>query len=367
MPNDLLPILPAIRCSSLPAAFKCGGSVRQPLLPVDEVNEAADMGTAAHEASRPLAEGRGIQWEELPALAKRHGVSLEELRMLCGIVQRLWPQIAEHFPLAETEVALEFEVLPGVILSGHLDVAVTAAFLDWKFGRVDRDYSQQINGYSALKLLADPTLEKVDGHVVWVRDGELESYSMDRAQLAEWLEDLRAKVVEWDGVYRPGPHCPHCRRSHECKAANALARRDMAALLDQDDATDLTQLAPEAIVAILEGAKRAAAIGERVKKAIKDYVAAHGPVVSDAGTLSIKLKPRREVDTVAAWTVLQDAGFQDEDFAEVIKISLSKAEKHIAAKAGKGKGAGAIRQLGAALEAANAVRQNPTEELSLTR
>lgn len=360
-----------LRASALPLAFRCPASVRRATLPISETSEPADLGSAAHEALRALPEGRGIQWADLPAIAAKWNVTADELRMLAAMGNGLWPELAPMFPNAMTELALSAEIADGVRLSGHLDalsvVGAEGHALDWKTGRKDSDYSQQMRGYAALTLLDDARLTKVTIFVVWVRDGEVERYTMTREQLPAWLDELRVTVVEWDGVYRPGPHCRYCPRSHECAAVNAIVRRDVSAILDTGGAPSLLDMPPAEIVALYRKAGLVIDYAERVRAIIKAHVETNGDVVTHDGRLTLVQETRRELDTLAAWPVLEAAGFDDDDFAECVKLSLSKVEKRVAQKAGRGKGKAAIQELGAKLQAVGAIKTNTITKLTEKR
>lgn len=368
-------MLRTLRASSMPLAFLCGASVTDAALPINESNGAALLGTAAHEALRSLAERGAIDWDALPALAARYSVPVEDLRVLCALATKLWPELAPSFPEALTEVSLSCEVAPGAVLSGHLDLLSVAGEVaragDWKTGRKDSDYGQQMRAYAALVLLDSLDLSEVTVTVIWVREGEIENYTMRRADLAPWLDQLRSEVVEWNGVYRPGTHCVYCPRSHECAAANAMVRRDVAAIADRDllgrAENELSSMPAGEIVALLRKADTVSRYAERVRQAIKAHVIANGDIVADGARITLDTETRRELDTAAAWPVLERAGFGDEEFAQVVELRVSKVEKVAAKRAGRGGGAAAVRELSAALSAAGAVEVREIQKLALKR
>lgn len=359
----------------MPQAFRCGASVRSGRIAINETHEMATLGTAAHEALRSLAETGEIDWAQVPAIAERFDVSLPELRMLCGMAQKTWPSISASFVNALTEVAISAEVTEGIVLSGHLDLLSVSGNVaragDWKTGRKDSDYTHQMKAYGALVLLENTDLIEVTITIIWVRDGELENYTMRRADLDTWLASLRDNVVNWDDVYRAGAHCAHCPRSHECPAANALIRRDVAALTDQELTESaenaLATMPPDEIIELLRKSDMVAGYAERIRKAVKAHVAQHGDVIAGNVRLTIDTEQRRDIDSLAAWPVLEATGFGDEDFARCIDIRISKAEKIVAERAGRGKGAGAVRALGAALTEAGAVSVREIQKLSAKR
>lgn len=367
----------------MPLAFVCPGSVRPPAVPISQDSAPAALGTAAHVALQHLATHGEIDWAGLDELAGRHAVSVEELRMLCAMAAKLWPSIKDSFAGAWAEIPLSATLPGGLALTGHMaltghvdlmaisDDGKVARVGDWKTGRKDHDYSHQMRAYGALAMLDDIELETVTVTVIWVRDAEIENYTMTRADVREWIRELLDRVVSWDGVYHPGRHCPHCPRSHECDAANALARRDVAGFRDVDLAeraeTELATMTPAAIVELYELAVRVGGYAGRVRDAIRLHVERSGEVAGNGYRLTVETSERRELDPVKAWPVLEAHGFADEDFAACIDIRISRAEKVAAQKAGRGKGAAAVRELAGKLEEAGAVSVRETKTLTQKR
>lgn len=365
----------SIRASSLPLAFRCPGSLERGALRVDSAHEMADLGTAIHEGLRPLAEHGALDWDLLGEIAVRHRVDADDMRALCAIGAKLWPEISASFPDALTEVELTSEIAPGVFVTGHPDFLSRSAKIaragDWKTGRKDSDYSEQMRGYGALVLLDDPELEEVTITVIWLRDAEIENYTMRRADVAPWRERLLGTIVQWDGVYRVGSHCQYCPRSHDCEAANALVRRDVAAMTDRALVAraecEIELMSPGEIIEMVRKASLVASLAGRVRDAVREHVRRHGDIVADGVRLTLEQENRRELDPLKSWPVLEANGFGDEDFAAVIDLRVSRVEKRVAECAGRGKGAAMVRKLRAELEEAGAVSVKTTEKLKEKR
>lgn len=363
-----------LRASSLPLAFLCPASVRPPALRIVQSNNAADLGTAVHEALRSLAETGRVDWDALPAIAERHGVGVDEMRFLCGKAAKLWPDLKDSFPRALTELELSAEIAPGVVLSGHVDLLSVsgrvARAADWKSGYRDSDYSEQMRAYGALVLLDDTTLVEVTITVIWLRAGEIENYTMTRTDAEAWVRRLLERVVGWDGAFFPGNHCHLCPRSHECAAGHALIRRDVAAIADEElvvrAENELERMPAPEVVAVLQKADAVARYAERVRQAIKKHVERHGDIIANGLRLTIDTETRRSIDVLKAWPVL-DKHLSDEDLAECITVSISKAEKVVATRAGRGKGAAAVRALNGELDAAGAVEPKEVKRLVVKR
>lgn len=364
----------SLRASGMPLFFKCSASSQTTKITIRESNGAAEVGTAVHEALRSLAETGSLDWDAIPEIAERYGADLDEVRMLCASANKLWPQLRDSFPNALTEQKLSAEVLPGVLLTGHVDLlsisGTVARAADWKSGRVDSDYRHQMFAYGVLILLEDPTLTEATVTIIWLRDAAIENFTVTREAAAGWVKELGSAVGD-RAVYRPGLHCGHCPRSHECEAANALVRRDVAAMSDRELVAraecELELMEPDQIVDLLAKADLVADYAERVRSAIKKHVLTHGDIVANGVRLTIETEEQRKLAPAAAWPVLEAAGFGDEDFARVIDMKITRVEKVVAEKAGRGEGAAAIRRLSKELEEAGAIELKEVKKLARKR
>ena len=187
-----------IRCSSLPLAFKCAGSTRRGAVPVNESHGAADTGTAGHEGHAIMVRTGKVDWDAVPALARKHEVDEQELRVLLALGLQLWDKVKESFPNASAEVPLKHQI-GRVLLTGHPDVMAASGtvlrILDWKDGRLDTNYREQLLGYCALGLLVTGGATSAESGIGWVRDGEYEAHTMDRAGLYVWMQ--RIDLSRW--------------------------------------------------------------------------------------------------------------------------------------------------------------------------
>lgn len=360
-----------LRCSALPTLMLCPGA-RGDGLRIDPVNDAAGVGSAAHEALRALVERGEPEWDRIPDIAATHGADHDEVRMLVAMARKLWqtPGVGDRHQHPLTEVALSAELAPGVTLSGHADIYSThpggVAYIDdLKTGFVDASYREQMLGYCALALLDDPRLDVAYARLLWVRAGDVEAYSLTRADLPAWRDRVVNAVARWDGTYHPGAHCEHCPLAHSCKARGAMARADAAALLGTPEPIDVMALTPADAMRLRDVADRAEKMGAAVKAALRERVLSGGVVAGDGFALVPEPRVSRELDTLKAWDVLTAEGFVDEDWQAVLDVSLRAVEERVKAKAPRGKGAAAIRDINSKLEAAGAIRR--TEAISIQK
>lgn len=370
-----------LRCSALPRAFLCPGSVREVDLRIESSGEPAQLGSAAHAVldqvvTRDLTSLKDVT--DLEEIAARFGVDLKDLRPLVWYGIEAWTSsLRETMPSAQSEVPLGASGA-GFRLSGHADVIAVgdavAAVNDWKSGRVDADHSHQVKGYAWLIFCLHPAVMTVHASITWLRDQEIETYTITRADADAWADRLRRRVVEWDGrTFHPGPACTYCPRSHDCPAIVASTRRDIAILSEFDPANpdDLARvengiaaLAPADAVALLRRARAIETLAGRVKDMIRRRVQQDGSLASGSGTelRLVATKGNREIDPIRAWPALH-AAMSDDELATCITVSVGAVEDVVAAKAGKGKGAGAKRALAKALEDAGAISRTPGAQL----
>lgn len=365
----------SLRCSSLPLAFTCPGSVRPPTLRIEEANAAADLGTAVHDVMRRLVnDGVTVGGLDLRVIAQQHGVSESELRPLSWYGAKAWDEIRGTMPDAVAELGHEIH-FEEFSLSGHLDVMAesgeTAAVVDFKTGRKDKDHYHQLMGYCLLTFDKHPAVMTIYASVVWIRDQEIETVTVTREAFNEWFAELTSDVVEWDGAYRTGQHCVYCPRSHECPAMIEAMRRDVSVIsaLPMDLDAGLAGLPAPERVAIFRRAKAITAVCERVIGAVRTNVALSGGLLDAEDGMVLRLHTEgagRKIDALKAFPILQNV-LNDEELASCLDVRISRVEQIVAKNAGRGNGASAKRVLNEKLEAAEAVTRATREVLEEVR
>lgn len=362
-----------LRCSSLPIIMACPGAAVPPEVPVREACEPATVGTVGHMLLEQLPENGRINFEEIPAVAKRYDLNEDELSVLCALGTSMWRELEGTFSGADTETSLGQELVPGFFLTGHADglrlYGDVAHGWDWKLGRKDHDYSQQMMGYCALVLLTYPRLERVSFTVLWVRDRDIEGYSMTRDELPGWIRRVVSRVRDWTGQLETGHHCLYCPRYHECTGYQAMARAAIQPFANgsiEEMLGSIEQLPGAEQVDLFERAKTVAAIADRLTQTLRREAIKAGVIKGDGVNLVATEQRRRKVDTESAWPVLQDH-LTDDELASVVHVRLSEAEKIVAKKAGRGKGKAAKEALSEQLDAAGAISYTSTHVVGTRR
>ena len=185
--------LETIRCSSLPLAFRCPGSIHRHghAIAIDHWNEAAEIGSAVH-----LAFERWLKDDEVPdldAISRKFGVDGEEVESLFWKATKLWENIADACgPNFRTEVPMRAEI-GNWELTGHADVVAQPfpnklVVVDLKTGRRDVDHSHQLRGYGALALKGFAGVDEVITCILWARTGEVEIESFTIEQIGDALK-----------------------------------------------------------------------------------------------------------------------------------------------------------------------------------
>lgn len=369
-----------IRCSALPAAFACPPSVLPVDVEIDPVSEPADQGSADHAVMKQIVEGdmRSLDGIDIKEIAAFWGVDRDDLTVHAFMSLQVWELVRNRFPDAQAEVDLTatFELSKDLILelSGHLDALSVvhrqrlANLGDWKYGRVDNNYAQQVRGYQALTIFNYDTVDTVHGFVGWMLDKDIEDYTMTRDQLWAWLEQVRDRIVNWDGVFHPGPQCGTCRRNHDCPALTAIARRDVLVFggeqMGSSVAAGFKDLADAALITLYRRGRVLSKLIATLDAAVKLRVQAAGGRLEDGEGRELRIlsSGRRVIDPLLAKPVLE-ARFTPEEIAGATVLRPSELDDAIAAKTARGGKKAAIEELDTALRAANAVVEHTTERL----
>jgi hypothetical protein len=350
-----------IRCSSLPLAFTCPGSLRGDMS-IDSTSEPADDGTAVHAGLALVVRGMAPDAAHELMLAEHPACNRGEVTPLFWAGVKMWGEIGKWMPGAYSECHYENDGL-----SGHLDAESTqeteGAVCDWKSGRKDHDYRQQGFGYAFLKLRKQPALKQVTVHFAWLRTQELESYTVTRERAELWYQELQDRVVNWDGKYHEGPHCAFCPRRTSCPAVTAMVRSDVAMFSDGKTFELSTCTGPE-LCGFFRKVKMLQRMLEAAERNARSEIGHRGDVLDGEGGVIhyVPAEGPREVDTLRAWPSLVKR-LTDEELAPCLKVRLGEMEAAVKAKAGKGKGAAAIRELNEELKAAGAVSRETTQRL----
>lgn len=364
MPSRLI-----IRCSRLPLAFHCPGSIRrdqdETLIEVVD-GDAGPLGSAVHEALASLVLEEDPHVPDLRPIAVKYGVDDKEVGRLVWYGFEAWRELRPAFPDPFTELELDSET-PEFSLTGHPDLVSVQgdllAYADWKSGYRQADFYPQLMGYGSLLLSNFPDAKKIRATLVWLRDHSMQTFSLSREEVVAWETTLAQEVVRWDGMYHAGSHCQWCPRFSSCPARKAIVRSAVEetsgdALLKLLDTAPREVLMPQ-LAAFWRSGKLALAeqIITRCKDLLKADVSVHGPIdLGNGRELALVPVPRDEIKPLEAWPILGKY-LTDTELAGAVKIGKTAMLTAVSDKAPKGKKKAAKDQVMAELEAANAVEK----------
>lgn len=359
--------MPTIRCSSLPLALTCPASQVPPAIQTEGDDAAARLGSAVHQLLADAIESGGLLDWQFALAAARWRVEESDLTPLAWAGWRCWLRLAEQFPDPSVEVALRAERL-GWELTGHADVISATdsdvRLLDWKSGREDSDYDDQLRGYALLALEQRPAVDRAYVAVVRLREQQVDGRWYNRAELDAWWQGC-VKSLERRDLYRTGSHCGYCRRNRECGAHSAAAAQAIGALLNHDDPT--LDMASAAGVA-LDRVKLVEKVCETARANIAALVVRMGGrlATSDGRELVMTEQARRVIDPKLGLPILREVLAPDQ-IADCLTISKTKVEAAVGDNAPRGQKGQARQALIDRLDEAGALLTTTIKRLECRR
>jgi Protein of unknown function (DUF2800) len=364
------------RASSLPRELACPASHVEPseqlAIPLVNDGEDAATGSAAHQVVAGRITGQRID-DDVGIAAAQWKVDPEEVGMLSAIAVKHWREIERFFPSPLVEVSLGPEHMgSGAVLTGHADVISIdagerqARIADWKFGRLDLDFTDQLRAYAWLALKKWPHLESAYAATIRVRAGEIDGQKWDRQELDQWAAESAAKLSV--RAYNPGPHCRFCPRRLECPAIGAYLKQAATAL----EAADIFGLESSSRMGyLLDCIKVLEGVMEKAKSAIKDAVsAAGGRLETDDGReLVLSTQERRKIAASAKSKEILTGfgGMTEEEWYSVLTVGKTKVEEVVKSQAPRGSKGSAAKDVIDTLAEAGQLSTQYIEKLEIRR
>lgn len=229
-----------IRASSMDQLFACPPSLLTPQpeggVTIKSSSPEARMGSAIHACMAAVAlGGQPVLREVLDRFGVTESEGAEEL-LLTGM--RMWDELRKYFPTPKVEVPLQAKI-GEVTLTGTIDLlspsgSDRAVFLDYKSGRIESGYVQQMNDYAWLIWQAMGRAQgiSITGITAFLRGGWYRTSRWTDVDLAEWEIDLTRNVLgQRKDTYGPGTQCQWCARRYNCPALAQQQASTVAAAL----------------------------------------------------------------------------------------------------------------------------------------
>lgn len=365
-----------LRCSSLPRVLSCPASLQAPAAEIQGDDEAARLGSAVHVCAELHVKGVAITGDAYTDLADGWKVDVDELRILSNMARQCWehPAIKDNMPSPQTECPLgNMDEENGITLTGHPDVWSEAndqaRVVDFKTGRNEGDFDDQLRGYLWLILQAHPELSTAWGATIHVRTRTIgEPIQMTRGDLSDWYADL-VRTVNQDH-YRPSHEaCIYCPRRHSCPARNEMLQSTAGILTGMSEPIDLKPVPDDKLRMGVIAAKHLKGIIDAYLEAAKTEVLIRGHVEDDRSIvqidgLQVRVEQRRQIAVNESWPILTRV-LSLPVVKECLTISKTKVEKalgDIAPSRGKAK---LVKATMDELDAAGAINVNEVQKLEV--
>jgi hypothetical protein len=354
-----------------------GSAADEGELRVEYSSEAAQVGTAVHDALRQLSLGQvslgQADWDWTPpieACAVKHGLTDMQRRDLvycCESARRFWGQYGSWF--AEGAIEAPLQVVDGGVLytgtpdlvSMHVplgDQPALVRVLDWKTTRLDIDYRAQMMAYLWLAMQDRWFIKRHYQYVLaFLRDRTfVVSLELSGAQVEAEHQAFVERVIKWDGkTFSPGEHCQFCPNFLGCPAHLALAKRTVLAVRVLEEALPPTK--PAEIVDLYQRVKVLMGLCEKFHEHVKAVVAQqpeHRLITGGATDLVLTQEKRESIKAKEGWPVLTNHLTLDE-LALCVKVNKGDVLEAVTAKAPHGQKGKRRKQVVEELRAADAV------------
>lgn len=364
-----------LRPSRMPLTMACAGSLQAPMVKVERATkpgDPAEVGLAGHRLMADVARQDLGELPDLDPYIKEFGITdLDEFGYLAEQGFRLWrEELRHHFPKPRAvEQRLGYiDPVTNLTLAGTPDITSVpggaANAVDYKFGRVDGDFTEQMTSYAFL-LWHQTHKDEVNIMEVLVRDGACRTWHFTASQLVVWWGRVCDHVLKWDGTFRVGGHCRFCPRQFDCPARQQMVRATILQLTDAVDVGD--EIIPDDAISLYERCKVIGDLVDAFKDWCREWIRANGPLVGGNGlTLKLGSRNRDTIDPAKGWAVLREALTEDE-LAPAIKVGKTALLAAVAAKAPRGRKGANKAALMASLKAVGAVTTKQQEVLQVTR
>jgi len=277
-----------IHCSDLPRLMSCPASAQPPeVVFADTGSEASRLGTAVHSLLAASAQGFSAKVTEV---ADENRVDPQECGVLYHMGNRMLRRYLDSIKLLAVEHPFSAPLDKDTDLVGTGDLIgevldapePTVLVIDYKTGRCDRDYRDQLCGYGWLAKSDWPEIEVVKSAIAWVRDQAVEIEDLTADDLVKWRARLD-DALKHPNRYNPTPeNCEFCARAHECPARSALVQRAMIDFMPTAQ-MKAAPPAPAHLGKLYDQSKMLKAALDAYDQALRATVAEHGPVPTGDG------------------------------------------------------------------------------------
>lgn len=224
-----------VRSSSMPKALLCPQSVMPVSVELEDDLSLARLGSSVHEL---------LEWhirlhsEPLPPelharILSRHGILSDKQKAECKALfeagQQAWAHLKERYPEPSLEKEVKCVLMASgrlLEITGHIDLSSRLEdiirILDWKSGREEFGYEEQVQtyGYLEWRNLGAPSGVTIEASLCFLRSGNIVTRTYTAADMLGFEDRIIQRLGAEGETYAPGEHCSRCKRRHACLARN---------------------------------------------------------------------------------------------------------------------------------------------------
>lgn len=369
-----------IRCSALPRIISCPASMIEPEVRINTDSAAAQMGTAFHAFMAAHIDGPNGESPEYylrQTMGEPSDEQVDEAYFLARRGQVIWDTFAAELQNVRTELAMETVLANGARLSGHLDVIgcrggdeADRVIIDWKTGRSERSFRNQLLGYALLDYTTNGLQPDVRYKIItaYPRYGNWDVDEIEAGEImafAERLDDI-CKVPPAARNHAPSVYnCQYCPRAHECPARNALIKSALAAFTDPKTTIMNSR---DRLIAAFPKYKALTKVVDEFKEALRFEIEAHGPLDLEDGTkLSFKEYERETILYSNKMMDLCNAAADGLDWNAILTVKSKALFDAVGKAAGRGKGKAAKEAMNSILKESGCIETKTYTRMEVTK
>lgn len=327
------------RPSSTDRVLRCPSSAQPTEHEFNPTSDAANLGRAVHQVLH--AHGAGLT-PDIEKTAEAHQLDAdqtEELGMLYRFGAKMHDEHVAEWLTFDTRYE---ETLESDLFKGTPDIydhsTKRGVIVDWKTGRVSRNYYGQLCAYAHLVRAKHGPSQEYICITAWVRSGDVEVSRITNEQLDEFEDMFRHALKKAGKEYNPGDVCGFCPRQLDCTARQAWIHDAGQALQTADagqlTASKLAELYPQA--KMLEEALK------RYNQALRHCVEMQDTLqIDDKTELYFQTRTKAAISNLGMqqWGkvhgVLKEHDLSADEIAATMSMSKPKMMKALGAKGGK--------------------------------
>jgi len=326
------------RASSFPRLFACHASKGVPDIAINPGSDSSALGTCVHEGLAEYVTTEAIP--DLPSLALRHDVELDDLQPLFWVGKRLWDQLSPHLKVLGVEIALEQNMGDKILITGHIDILTEqgekmVVVVDWKSGRYQADFAPQMKAYAFLSMSGK--YEKAKIITCWLRTSEVEVVELTQDDLSKFIDEFYEALES--NEYGPGDACTFCPKKYECPARQNMAVDTGATLqriMGLQETEGMVIVTPEQIAELYLPVKQLKGYLDDFHNMVKEAVKNEGYLeLPDGRFLRTTEVKRSTINAKGASEAMPELA---EEIIEMSEVGKGKLMKMVGDSVDKGKG-----------------------------